>query len=73
MGLTATPNVNLSSNIGFGDDSTHTKDKFSKLSKIPVKRIGEITRRKLKKLTDLFTFNKVLMIKDNIFHIIINY
>lgn len=35
-GLTITPNVNLVSNIGFGDDATHTKYVDSPLSKIPV-------------------------------------
>ena len=39
-GLTITPNVNLVSNIGFGDNSTHTKDKNDKAANIPTKEIG---------------------------------
>jgi len=35
-GLTVLPNVNLVSNIGFGGDATHTKDKDNANSKIPV-------------------------------------
>jgi hypothetical protein len=35
-GLTILPNVNLVSNIGFGDDATHTKIKTSKHSALPV-------------------------------------
>jgi hypothetical protein len=42
-GLTATPNVNLVSNIGFGEDSTHTKQKDSLESNIPTKPLGKIT------------------------------
>jgi hypothetical protein len=39
-GLTATPNVNLVSNIGFRIDATHTKNIFSKFSKMVTKKIG---------------------------------
>ena len=35
-GLTILPNVNLVSNIGFSEDATHTTDKDSAKSKIPV-------------------------------------
>jgi hypothetical protein len=42
-GLTATPNVNLVSNIGFGSDSTHTASVDSPLAKIATKSIGEIS------------------------------
>jgi hypothetical protein len=35
-GLTATPNVNLVSNIGFGEDATHTKSKKSSYAEMPV-------------------------------------
>lgn len=34
-GLTILPNVNLVSNIGFGPDATHTKDKNSHVSNLP--------------------------------------
>ena len=38
--LTITPNVNLVSNIGFGNNSTHTKDINDKSSNLPSKEIG---------------------------------
>jgi hypothetical protein len=41
-GLTATPNVNLVSNIGFGPDSTHTASAHSHLAAIPTRGIGEL-------------------------------
>ncbi len=41
-GITVTPNVNLVSNIGFGINSTHTKDKSNKAANIPTKEIGTI-------------------------------
>ena len=41
-GLTATPNVNLVSNIGFGEDATHTTSKKSKHAELPVSSIGEL-------------------------------
>lgn len=41
-GLTATPNVNLVSNVGFGDEATHTKLKNSKFAKMPVMSLGQI-------------------------------
>ena len=42
-GLTATPNVNLVSNIGFGKDATHTASADSPMSKIATGVIGEIS------------------------------
>ena len=41
-GLTATPNVNLVSNIGFGLDATHTKSKNRHHSYLKTKSIGKI-------------------------------
>lgn len=41
-GLTATPNVNLVSNIGFGVDATHTLSKQDKHAELPTKAIGEL-------------------------------
>jgi hypothetical protein len=41
-GLTATPNVNLVSNIGFGEDSTHTKKINSLENNISAKELGKI-------------------------------
>jgi hypothetical protein len=42
-GLTATPNVNLVSNIGFGPDSTHTASADSPLAGIATGQLGELT------------------------------
>ena len=44
-GLTATPNVNLVSNIGFGNDATHTFNE-SKFSNLPTKNLGELNHPK---------------------------
>ncbi|MDB4154680.1 hypothetical protein N9682_06090 [Candidatus Pelagibacter sp.] len=41
-GFTATPNVNLVSNIGFGVEATHTLSEDDKHSNLPAKEIGEI-------------------------------
>jgi hypothetical protein len=41
-GLTATPNVNLVSNIGFGSSATHTELKRFKYSNLPLQEIGKI-------------------------------
>jgi hypothetical protein len=41
-GLTATPNVNLVSNIGFGPNSTHTASTDSPLSRIATFPLGEL-------------------------------
>ena len=46
-GLTATPNVNLVSNIGFGINSTHTKDINHKAANIPSKEIGILKHPKM--------------------------
>lgn len=39
-GLTCTPSVNLVSNIGFGDNATHTKNPQSRLANLPTQPIG---------------------------------
>jgi hypothetical protein len=59
-GLTVTPNVNLVSNIGFGPNSTHTKDKSSSSSNMPTKEIGDLIHPKLVQRNlkaDRWTFN----------------
>lgn len=59
-GLTATPNVNLVSNIGFGEDATHTKFTESADSAIPVHPMNKITHPPIvtqDKLADSYTFN----------------
>ena len=45
-GLTATPNVNLVSNIGFGPNSTHTASANSPLAGMAANAIGEIRHPK---------------------------
>jgi len=45
-GLTATPNVNLVSNIGFGDGATHTTDENNKFSNMPTMKLGRIIHPK---------------------------
>lgn len=39
-GLTATPRVNLVSNIGFGPDATHTTDSKSALARMPIRALN---------------------------------
>ena len=59
-GLTATPNVNLVSNIGFGDGATHTKSKNSKLSNRQTMELNHITHPKqiiIDKEADRFAFD----------------
>lgn len=59
-GLTATPNVNLVSNIGFGPNSTHTKDPNSILSNIPSQPLPTIqhpTEVLLNNEADRYTFD----------------
>jgi hypothetical protein len=46
-GLTATPNVNLVSNIGFGEDATHTKKNNKQENNIPTKSLGKIIHLKI--------------------------
>jgi len=46
-GLTATPNVNLVSNIGFGPDSTHTASSDSPLAGMATQELGELTHPKV--------------------------
>lgn len=41
-GLTATPNVNLVTNIGFGQDATHTKE-ANNVSHMPAHALGRLT------------------------------
>jgi hypothetical protein len=61
-GLTVTPNVNLVSNIGFGENAVHTKNKFSKFSNIPTMELSNITHPKQVIIdieADMFAFNNV--------------
>ena len=45
-GITITPNTNLVSNIGFGENSTHTSNKNSKFSNMPMRALGELEHPK---------------------------
>jgi len=68
-GLCIMPNANLVSNIGFGIDSTHTKDGNSIFSKIEVKNITEIIHPKfvlVDQEADFFT-SKLCFGNKNIF------
>jgi len=59
-GLTVTPNVNLVSNIGFGEDSTHTKNKKSKFSNMAVNNLHNIKHPNIIKINveaDNLTFD----------------
>jgi hypothetical protein len=59
-GLTATPNVNLISNIGFGEDATHTKNKNDKNSNIKTSKLGILKHPKAiqkNEEADNWTFN----------------
>ena len=59
-GLTITPNVNLVSNIGFGESATHTKSKKDRSFELPVNNLGTlIYSKKVEKniKADNWTFN----------------
>jgi len=42
-GLTVTPNVNLVTNIGFGEGASNTKNARDPLANIPTSRLGHIS------------------------------
>lgn len=61
-GLTATPNVNLVTNIGFGADSTHTSDSSSPFANMPSGNLGQLVHPEVVQVddeADIFTFNNV--------------
>ena len=69
-GLTATPNINLVSNIGFGDEATHTKLKNHKLSNRQTMELNHITHPKqiiIDKEADRFAFDYAFGGKDQRF------
>jgi hypothetical protein len=45
-GLTVTPNINLVSNIGYGENATHTHDENSKFSNMPTMGLSHIIHPK---------------------------
>jgi hypothetical protein len=61
-GLTATPNINLVSNIGFGGDATHTRKKNHKLSMLASSNLVKIKHPKIVQRNseaDRFAFDNV--------------
>lgn len=70
-GISLIPNKNLVSNIGFGQDATHTYDCDSLLSKISTSSISVITHLKeieRIKLNDLKFYNKVYAVNTSSRH-----
>ena len=60
-GLTATPNVNLVSNIGFGEDATHTTSANNENAALPTQPLGALTHpSSLERdpMADALTFNR---------------
>ena len=69
-GLTAVPNVNLVSNIGFRPDATHTVSVNDPLAKIPTDTLGEIIHPRIivqDQDADRFVFNKIYLGQLKIF------
>lgn len=61
-GLTATPNVNLVSNIGMDSEATHTTSEKNDLSNMPAHPLGELTHPiiiKLDEKADQYVFDHV--------------
>lgn len=61
-GLTATPNVNLVSNLGFGEDATHTKEQNSLVSDLPTNSLGFLrhpAQITMNSLADRYVFDYV--------------
>lgn len=69
-GLSITPNINLVSNIGFGIDSTHTKQENSIQSNMPSHPINRELKHpsviKINKKADRYTFNKIFKSRKNL-------
>ena len=66
-GLCIIPNYNLVTNIGFGENATHTTDSNNILSKVPLEEINEIKHPLYivpEKQADLFTMNKEFNIAE---------
>ena len=70
-GLIATPNVNLISNIGFGEDATHTKGQ-SVFANMATKNIGKIIHPEdlvINKKADRYVSNTLFGIRTNILRV----
>ena len=69
-GLSVLPNVNLVSNIGFGESSTHTKNANDKTSGIPTAPLALLSHPldvEIDKAADEYYFNKFLLGKKSWF------
>ena len=69
-GLAATPNFNLISNIGFGEDSTHTKEPNEKLSNLKLNSIGKLIHPQKVKINleaDNYDFKNNFIDKNSLF------
>ncbi len=67
-GLTATPNVNLVTNIGFGHDSTHTSSTDSQLAGMVTGAIGDLTHPLVitqNLVADRYVFDNIFSGKKN--------
>ncbi|MHB8276110.1 MAG: nucleotide-diphospho-sugar transferase [Candidatus Humimicrobiaceae bacterium] len=65
-GLCINPNVNMVSNIGFDENATHTKDKYSRMANLPSFSINDISHPKFilaSKEADEFFFKKYCSVK----------
>ena len=63
-GLAIIPNVNLISNIGFGESSTHLKDKNHKFSKMGTAPLGKLVfndKLEINKKADIITTKKMFI------------
>lgn len=69
-GISILPNVNLVSNIGFGESSTHTHDIKDKTSKVPagsLNRVSHPVSIEIDKAADEYFSNKFLLGKRSLF------
>lgn len=62
-GISILPNVNLISNIGFGEQSTHTAKANKRLANLPIQKIKfpltHPSEIKINEEADLYTFNRI--------------
>ena len=68
-GISALPNINLITNIGFGTGATHTADINDKLSNIPygsLKLVNHPSKHSLDKDADTYTFSKIYRSKEKL-------
>lgn len=67
-GLTALPNVNLVSNIGFRNDGTHVVKEESPLANMPLRDIGELQHPRFvvrDQVADIYTFKEIFINQKN--------